>query len=101
MRYTPILSSYFHVLESVDISNIFFVFSFHDELFICITDYITDLFNGKIYSMDVLPTPLAMLLSFLAGPINLRKFITTRLLSSLSDPIRPEVDKSIPVRACW
>ena len=43
-----------------------------------ITDYTTDLFHGKICSIDELPTPQAMLLSFLAGPINLRKFIATR-----------------------
>ena len=42
------------------------------------TDYTTDIFHGKIYSMDELPTPQAMLLPFLAGLINLRKFITTR-----------------------
>ena len=43
-----------------------------------ITDYTTDLFHGKIYSMYEVPTPQAMLLTFLAGPINLRKFIATR-----------------------
>ena len=43
-----------------------------------ITDYTTNLFHGKIYSIDEPPTPQAMLLSFLAGPINLRKFIATR-----------------------
>ena len=41
-------------------------------------DYTADLFHGKIYSMYEVPTPQAMLLTFLAGPINLRKFIATR-----------------------
>jgi len=66
----PEVSSYFHFLETIDISNTCFVFSF-------ITDY-TDLVHGKIYSMDELPTSQAMLLSFLAGPMNLRKFNATR-----------------------
>ena len=30
-RYTPILSSYFHFLESIDISNVYVVFSFHES----------------------------------------------------------------------
>ena len=29
-RYTPILSSHFHFLEYIDISNVYVVFSFHD-----------------------------------------------------------------------
>ena len=59
----------------------------------------------KIYLINELPTPQAMLLSFLAGPINLRNFVATRPEGTRQPnfwvhyPTRPEVEKSLPVRA--
>ena len=111
-RYTPIISSYFHFLESIDISNVYVVFSFHDQLWkelftLQITDYTTDLFHDEIYYMDVLPTPLAMLFVIFSSANQPQKiyhyptrgYPTTRLLSSLPDPTRSW--KSLPVRAWW
>ena len=77
-RYTPILSSYFHFLESINTLHICFVFSFHDqhwkELF---TLQITSQIYFMVKYIQWMYYPHAMLSSFLAGPVNLRKFITT------------------------
>ena len=71
-----------------------------------ITDYTTKLFHSQICSIYELPTPQAMLLSFSQAnqPKKIycyptRGYPTTRLLSSLPYPTRPEVEKSLPVRA--
>ena len=78
LEYFIQVSSYFHFLETIDVSNSCFVFSFSHAF--------------VIFSWANLPQKVYRYPT--------RGYPTTRLLSSLPYPTRPEVEKSLPVRAC-